>query len=229
MLPLETILSLDIFPTAEISPVFLKYFVFKSALVKIFPSFCKLLVVKLFATIIPDETAFLLDKSPLVEIFPKFKISFFTVILSTEVKLPELFNFPSIPVLLETWMLPLFSKFLTFKFPPVLTAAKTFLKSSALKFPATLISPVFKRLPVLKFPSEYILELFWVFPFKLISPAACVSPFSLIFLALILIPLSELASSLWAYSVPLISIPFPLILATFIFPSAVISSFLSLE
>ena len=42
----------------------------------------------------------------------------------------------------------------------VLTAAKTFLKSSALKFPATLISPVFKRILVLKFPSEYILELF---------------------------------------------------------------------
>ena len=95
--------------------------------------------------------------------------------------------------------------------------------------PETLIFPEFTILNVFKLPPVYIFDLFSTFPLRFISSFACVSPASLIFDALISIPLSELASSVWAYSVPFISIPFPFILLTLIIPSAVISSVVSLE
>ena len=76
----------------------------------------------------------------------------------------------------------------------------------------------------------YIVALFSTVPFRSICLFACVPvPDNLILSAFIDIPSSEYAKSFCSYSFPLISIPLPCTLFTFIFPSAVISNLLSLD
>ena len=92
------------------------------------------------------------------------------------------------------------------------------------------IVPVFVKSFVLIPSFVYIIALFSTVPFKLICLFACVPvPDNLILFAFIDIPSSEYAKSFCSYSFPLISIPLPCTLFTFIFPSAVISNLLFLD
>jgi len=104
------------------------------------------------------------------------------------------------------------------------------------KFPSTSILFIACTIPVLVKPFVfipsfvYIVALFSTSPFKFICLFACVPvPKSLILSAFIDISSSEYAKSFCSYSFPLISIPLPCTLFTFIFPSVVISNLLSLD
>ena len=227
--PEVTRLLPEILPDAKICPVFFTSFAIKSPFVLIFPSLVRFSTLKFLAAIAPDVTVFLAVKSSFVKIFPVLLTFPKTEIRLTEVNAPVLSNFPLMSVIPETCIFPELSKFLTLKFPPERTVAREFLKLPAVIFPETFMFPELIISNVFKFPPEYIFDLFSTFPLRLMSSFAWVSPDNFILAALILIPLSELASSLWTYSVPFISMPFPLIFATLIFPSAVISSFVSLE
>ena len=120
--------------------------------------------------------------------------------------------------------------------------------SLAVRFEFVRTSPLFTKLPSISIlfiactipvlvkpfvfiPSfVYIVALFSTVPFKFICLFACVPiPESLILFAFIDIPSSEYAKSFCSYSFPLISIPLPCTLFTFIFPSAVISNLLFLD
>ena len=126
---------------------------------------------------------------------------------------PVLLAFPDTIILSIACISPLL-----FKFPPI-----------SILFIACTV-PVFVKSFVFNPSFVYIVALFSTAPFRLICLFACVPvPDNLILSAFIDIPSSEYAKSFCSYSFPLISIPFPCTLFTFIFPSAVISNLLFLD
>ena len=148
-----------------------------------------------------------------------FALKIFSFLKSLDMKKPLVNIFPLfkafsfIDILSNVWISPLFVKF----------------PSTSILFIACTIPLLVKSFVFI--PSfVYIVALFSTVPFKLICLSACIPvPSSFILSAFIDISSSEYAKSFCSYSFPLISIPLPCTLFTFIFPSAVISNLLSLD
>ena len=239
----------DIFPTAWIFPEFIKpLLMFNSFSVATVPLFSNLLVViPFFATNFLVEITSFAEKELLVSISPLLFTFPDTEILSRACTSPLFIKLPFISIFLSVAIIPEFSNLLT-EIPSFATSFLVDTVSFAVRFLFVRISPLFVKFPstsilfiaciipvlvksfVFNSSFVYIFALFSTVPFRLICLFACVPvPDNFILSAFIDIPSSEYAKSFCSYSFPLISIPLPCTLFTFIFPSAVISNLLFLD
>ena len=245
----KTLFVAVMFSIAWILPEFVKRpSIFKFLAVTTFPLFSNLAILISLLTLITLSFLTSFDvRVPFVKISPVFTVFSFILISSNVwispllVKLPSTFNFlfditfpefsnlsteiPSFAINFLVDIVSLAVRFLFVRISPLFV-----------KFPSTSILFVAWTTPVLVkafvfIPSfVYIVALFSTVPFRLICLFACVPvPDNLILSAFIDIPSSEYAKSFCSYSFPLISIPLPCTLFTFIFPSAVISNLLFLD
>ena len=246
---LSTLFFTSILLAAWIFPLLFKSpLTFKFLAVATIPLFSSLLVVIPFFAInfLVEITSFaekelFVNTSPLLFTFSN------TAILSIACTSPLLIKLPFISNFLSVATIPEFSN-LSAETPSLAINFFVEVVSLAVRFPFVRISPLFVKFPSTSIlfivctvpvfvkpfvfnPSfVYIVALFSTAPFRLICLFACVPvPDNLILSAFIDIPSSEYAKSFCSYSFPLISIPFPWTLFTFIFPSAVISNLLFLD
>ena len=239
----------DILPIAWILPEFIKsLFILRFFSVATIPLFSSLSVVIpslaiSFLVVIVSfaEKELLVNISPLLFTFPDTEILSIACTSPLFIKLPFISNFLSVAII------PEFSNLLT-EIPFLAISFFVDMVSFAVRFEFVRISPLFVKfpstsilfiactIPVLVKPFVfipsfvYIVALFSTVPFRLICLFACVPvPDNFILSAFIDISSSEYAKSFCSYSFPLISIPLPCTLFTFIFPSAVISNLLFLD
>ena len=165
--------SLEIVPTAAISPVFVTFLAVIFSPAVAFPSFFKSSIFIFFEAITPVETVFLPLKLPLASIFPVLLISPETVTFFEVSTVPSLSNFP----LMErsSFVLKVPDDFrLSAEILPTTVISPVLETFLAVKSLLATILPSFLRFPVLKLFETTVPEVSIFFEVK--SPLVRISP-----------------------------------------------------